>query len=145
MHRTLSMFWAMYKWQLMLIYCIFYMGFEKNLLVDITIALLGLPQHIKLSNARKMMKYGFSLILIFLYLDRISESVGIRENTDTILCIYGKIRIRESLYLGIFHAVSSLDVTGILHTLQIIETVLLYLNIKGLMCLKIDCKNRLMQ
>ena len=69
------------------------MGFEKNLLVDITIAFLGLPQHIKLSNARKMMKYGFSLILIFLYLEqnlRVCWNTGkygydfvhVWENTD---------------------------------------------------------------
>ena len=52
-----------------------------------------------------MMKYGLSLIHIFLYLDRISDSVQIQENTDTILSIYEKTWIKGSLYLGIFHSV----------------------------------------
>ena len=34
MQRTVSMFWAMYKWQIMLIYCMSYIGFGKNLLAD---------------------------------------------------------------------------------------------------------------
>ena len=48
---------------------------------------------------------GQNRIRIFPYLDRISDSVQIRENTDAILPTYGKIRIRESPYFGIFHAV----------------------------------------
>ena len=38
-------------------------------------------------------------------MDRISDSVQIRKNKDTILSIYGKIRIREGPYFGIFQAV----------------------------------------
>ena len=49
---------------------------------------------------------GQNRIRIFSYLDRIGDSVQIRENTDTILPTYGKIRIREIPYFGIFHAVS---------------------------------------
>ena len=37
----------------MLVYCISYIGLEKYLLVDITIVLLGPPQQIKLSTAKK--------------------------------------------------------------------------------------------
>ena len=52
-------------------------------------------------------EYGLSLIRIFLCLDRIGDSaqLPLRENTHTILSIYRKIRIRQSPYLGIFHAV----------------------------------------
>ena len=54
-------------------------------------------------------------IRIFPYLGRtrISDSVQIRENTDKVLSIYGKIRIRESSYFSIFHAVSSWTFTFI--------------------------------
>ena len=48
---------------------------------------------------------GQNHIRIFPYLDRISNSVQKRVNTDTILSIYRKFRIRESPYLGIFHTV----------------------------------------
>ena len=119
MHRTESMFLAMYKWEFVLIYCIPYIGFRKNLLVDITKAFLGLPQHAKLSTVWKMMKHRLSLIRIFLHLDRIGDSFKIRGNTDGILSTFGEIQIRESLYLGIYHAANSLGVMGILHTPQI--------------------------
>ena len=86
----------------MLIYCISYIGFRKNPLVHIKKAFLGPPQHTKLSPK-------FSLIRIFLYLDKIDYPIWteslIRENTDKILSIYGKIQIRESPYLVIFQAV----------------------------------------
>ena len=59
----------------------------------------------RVEHCMKNEKYGLSLIHIFLYLDRISDSVQIQENTDTILSIYGKTWIKESLYLGIFHSV----------------------------------------
>ena len=42
--------------------------------------------------------YGNNRIHIFSYL-------GLREKSDMILPTYGKIRIRESPYFGIFHAV----------------------------------------
>ena len=74
MQRTVSMFWGMYKWQITLIYCMSYIGFGKKLLADITKAFLGPPEHIKLSTVWKMIKYGFSLIRIFLYLGRIGEN-----------------------------------------------------------------------
>ena len=52
--------------------------------------------------------YGQNRIRIFPYLDRIEDSVQLRENTDTILLTYGKIRLekaRISANIGIFHAV----------------------------------------
>ena len=49
--------------------------------------------------------YGQNRIRIFPY---ICDSVHIRENTDTIPLIYGKIRIRESPDFGVFHAVTSI-------------------------------------
>ena len=51
---------------------------------------------------------GQNSILIFLYLDRIYDSVITRENMDTILSIYRKIRIRKSPHFAIFHAMSCL-------------------------------------
>ena len=68
-------------------YCISYIGVGKNLLANITKAFIGPPQNIKLSTARKIMKYGLSLIRIFLCLDKITGKCGyhfvhIRENTD---------------------------------------------------------------
>ena len=48
-----------------------------------------------------MVKYGFSDPYFPVY----GDSVQIRENTDRILHKYGKIRIRESPYFGIFHTV----------------------------------------
>ena len=51
--------------------------------------------------------YEQNHIRIFPYLDRIGESVQIRKNADTILSIYRKIRIRESLYFGIFYTMES--------------------------------------
>ena len=62
MHITVSMFWVIYKLQIMLIYYISYIGFGKNLLIDITKSFLGPPQNTKLSTAWKMMKYRLSLI-----------------------------------------------------------------------------------
>ena len=97
----------MHKWLIMLICYISYIGFGKSLPVDTTKAFLGPQQDIKLSTAWKMIKYRPSLILIFLCLGRIEDSVGsvqIQENTDTILPIYGKIWIKESPYLAIFHS-----------------------------------------
>ena len=41
-----------------------------------------------------MMIMGFR---IFLGLDRIEDSVQIRENADTIMSIYGKIRLEKAL------------------------------------------------
>ena len=49
--------------------------------------------------------YGQNRIRIFSYLDRIGDFVQIQENTDTILPTYGKIRIRQSPYFGVFHTV----------------------------------------
>ena len=80
---------TMYKWQIMLLYCISYIGFGKNLLFVITKAFLGPPQHITSSTVWKMMKYGLSLIRNFLYLDKIFPYSK-----------YGKIRIRFCLYTG---------------------------------------------
>ena len=45
--------------------------------------------------------YGQNRQRIFPYLDRFFDSVKIRENTDMILSIYGKLRIRESPCFGI--------------------------------------------
>ena len=42
--------------------------------------------------------YGQNCIRSFLYMDRILEFVHMRENKDTILFIYGKIRLRKSLH-----------------------------------------------
>ena len=44
--------------------------------------------------------YGQNRIRIFLYMDRMLEFVHIRGKKDTILFIYGKIRMRESLRFG---------------------------------------------
>ena len=44
--------------------------------------------------------YGQNRIRSFLYMDRISEFVHIRENKDTILFIYGKVRMRKSPHFG---------------------------------------------
>ena len=44
--------------------------------------------------------YGQNRIRSFLYMDRILEFVHIRENKDTILFIYGKIRMRKNPYFG---------------------------------------------
>ena len=46
---------------------------------------------------------GLSLILIFPFMDRIVSVFS--RNTDPILSIYRKLRIRESPYFGIFYAV----------------------------------------
>ena len=45
----------------MLTYCISYIGFGKNLLVDITKRFLGARQYIMFSTVWKMLKYGLSL------------------------------------------------------------------------------------
>ena len=57
-------------------------------------------------------QYGQNRIRIFPYLDRIRDSVQIRENTDTILPTYEKMRIRESPYFGIFHTVREQELDG---------------------------------
>ena len=44
--------------------------------------------------------YGQNRIRSFLYMDRILEFVHIRENKDTILFIYGKMRMRKSPHFG---------------------------------------------
>ena len=44
--------------------------------------------------------YGQNRIRSFLYMDRILEFVHIRENKDTVLFIYGKIRMRKSPNFG---------------------------------------------
>ena len=44
--------------------------------------------------------YGQNRIRSFLYMDRILEFVHIRENKDTVLFIYGKIRMRKSPHFG---------------------------------------------
>ena len=44
--------------------------------------------------------YGQNRIRNFLYMDRILEFVHIRENTDRILFIYGKIQMRQSPHFG---------------------------------------------
>ena len=49
--------------------------------------------------------YRQNRVRIFPYLDRIGDSVQMRESTDTILPLYRKMRIRESPYFGIFNAV----------------------------------------
>ena len=52
--------------------------------------------------------YGQNPIRTFSYMDRIYD---IRENTDTILCIYEKIRTRESPYFDIFHPVRTVTIS----------------------------------
>ena len=49
---------------------------------------------------RHFLVYGQNRIHSFLYIDRILEFVHIRENKDTILFIYGKIRMRKSPHFG---------------------------------------------
>ena len=49
--QTVSMFWAVCQRQNILIYCISYINFGKNLLVDITKGFLEPPQHTKLLSA----------------------------------------------------------------------------------------------
>ena len=44
--------------------------------------------------------YGQNRIKRFLHMDRILEFVHIRENKDTILFIYGQIRMREIPHFG---------------------------------------------
>ena len=44
--------------------------------------------------------YRENRIRSFLYMDRILEFVHIRENKDTILFIYGKIRMTNSPHFG---------------------------------------------
>ena len=44
--------------------------------------------------------YGQNRIRSFLYMDKTLEFVHIRDNKDTILFIYGKIRMRKSPYFG---------------------------------------------
>ena len=44
--------------------------------------------------------YGQNRIRSFLYMDRILEFVHIQENKDTILFIYGEIRMRKSPHFG---------------------------------------------
>ena len=44
--------------------------------------------------------YGQNRIRSYLYMDRILEFFHIRENKDTILFIYGKIRMRKSPHFG---------------------------------------------
>ena len=60
MPKTVSMIWAMYKWQIMLIYCMSYIGFGKNLLVDVTKAFIGPSPH-KFEHCVKNDEYGLSL------------------------------------------------------------------------------------
>ena len=100
MYRTVSMSWAMYKWLIMLIYYISYIDFGQDLLVT-GWYYKGISRTATIYN----MKHWLILIRFFLHLDRIGDSVWRLENTDMILSIYGKIRIRESPYLDIFHAV----------------------------------------
>ena len=106
----LSMYWAMCKRQIMLIYNIFFISFGKNLLVNITMVLLGPPRHVKLSIAWKMIKYGLSLIRIFLYLYRNKGSIQIRENTSTISSIHENrvCRLKKAHILAYFMQWSSL-------------------------------------
>ena len=49
---------------------------------------------------RHFLVYGWNHIRSFLYMDRILEFVHIRENKDTILFIYGKIRMRKNQHFG---------------------------------------------
>ena len=44
--------------------------------------------------------YGQNRMRSFLYMDKTLEFVHIRDNKDTILFIYGKIRMRKSPYFG---------------------------------------------
>ena len=44
--------------------------------------------------------YEQNRVRSFLYMDRITEFVHIRENKDTILLIYGKIRMRKRPHFG---------------------------------------------
>ena len=44
--------------------------------------------------------YGQNRIRSFLYMERILEFVHIRENKDTVLFIYGEIRMRKSPHFG---------------------------------------------
>ena len=58
-----------------------------------------------LYSAQNMPKYELSLVRIFPHMDKIADSVNIRENTDTLLSLCVKTRIRGSPYFGIFYAV----------------------------------------
>ena len=49
---------------------------------------------------RHFLVYGQNRIRSFLYIDGILEFVHIRENKDTILFIYGKIRMRKIQHFG---------------------------------------------
>ena len=51
--------------------------------------------------------YARNRICIIPYLDRFSDSVQIRENTNMTLSIFGKILIKKSWYFGIFYALLS--------------------------------------
>ena len=73
-----------------------------------------------------MMITGFH---IFLCLDRIGNSVQIRENTDTIMSIYGKIRLekaRSRVLCDISYEWKLSDISWWL----ILSIVLLYFNVK---------------
>ena len=48
--------------------------------------------------------YGQNRIRSFLYMDRILDFVHIRENNDTILFIYGRIRRRKNPHFGAVYA-----------------------------------------
>ena len=88
MHRTVSMFWEMYKWQIMLIYSISYIGFGKKLI----------GSYIK-GDSRTTTTYNV---------------VGTLVN---------------GLLVNQLNKEFLLDVAGILDTLLILSTVLLYFNV----------------
>ena len=126
MCRTMSMFWVIYKWQIVLI-CISYIGFGKSTgwyykdtsRASTTSKFEYCKKKKKLK--KKKMKYRLFLIHFFLYLDRIGDSVKIWEDTDTILSIYRKIQIRGSLCLGIFHTVEFFVI--LVNTWQLVTNV----------------------
>ena len=72
-----------------------------------------MTENVQENTARNTPKYRFSLIHIFPYIDTIIEYIDtiiayidtIIPYIDTIMPTFGKIQIRESLYLGIFYAV----------------------------------------
>ena len=78
-------------------------------LTRLYVGLSYMTENVQQDTAWNMSKYGLSLFRIFPYMDRIVSVFSriwteIQENTDTILPTYGKIRIRESPYFAIFHA-----------------------------------------
>ena len=58
-----------------------------------------MTENVQENTAWNTPKYRFSLIRIFPYIDTIIVYI------DTIMPTFGKIQIRESLYIGIFYAV----------------------------------------